>query len=224
LFYTFNALSDSKKQMVFTCDRPVSELKGFNDRLLSRLGQGLNVNLQPPKYETRFAILKNKTETQNIDIPDEVLDLISKNVSTNIRDLEATLNKLTAYIKLVKKPVTLETAQQLLKDDFASPKQANVSIEIIQRVVAEYYHLSPNDLKGKKKTQNIVYPRQLAMSIIRELTENSTTEIGQFIGGRDQTTVMHSCDKIEGLIHSDPQVDSLIQTLIRLIKDYSAKS
>lgn len=223
LFYTFNALSDSKKQMIFTCDRPVSELKDFSDRLQSRIGQGLNVDLQPPKYETRFAILKKKLETQNVNIPDDVLDLISRNVSTNIRDLEATLHKLTAYIELVKKPVNLEIAQQLLKDIFASPKQANVSIEIIQRVVAEYYHLSLNDLKGKKKTQNIVYPRQLAMYIIRELTEYSTTEIGQSFGGRDHTTVMHSCDKIEGLIRLDPQVDSLIQTLIRLIKDYSAK-
>ncbi|MDR1143166.1 MAG: chromosomal replication initiator protein DnaA [Spirochaetaceae bacterium] len=224
LFYTFNALSDANKQMVFTCDRPVSELKNFNERLRSRVGKGLNVDLQPPNYETRCAILRKKAETIGIDIPDEVIALVSKNISTNVRDLESALNTLSAYVQLLGKPITLGTAQERLKDMFASPRQANMSMETIQRVVAEEFHLSLNDLKGKKKTQNIVYPRQLAMFIIREITEYTTTEIGQAFGGRDHTTVMHACQKIEERIKAEPSMDSTIQSLIRAVKDYSAKS
>ena len=224
LFYTFNALYDANKQMVFTCDRPVSDLKDFNERLRSRVGRGLNVDLQPPNYETRCAILKKKADASGISIPDDVIDLVSKNISTNVRDLESALNTLTAYVGLVGKPVSVEIAQQQLKNVFASPRQSNISIEIIQRVSAEKFHLSPNDLKGKKRTQSIVYPRQLAMYICREITEHTTTEIGQDFGGRDHTTVMYSCQKIEDLIRTDPSTDSLIQSLIRDIKDYSAKS
>ena len=224
LFHTFNALYDGNKQMVFTCDRPVSELKTLSDRLRSRFERGLNVDLQPPSYETRFAILKKKSETRGVVIPDTVIELVSKNVTTNIRDLEAALIKLIAYAELVGKPITIDIAQQQLKDVFASPRQTNMSIEIIQRVVADYFSLSYNDLKGKKRTQNIVFPRQLGMYIAREITEYSTTEVGLEFGGRDHTTVMHSCQKIDDKIRSDPTLDSTIQTLIRLIKEYSAKA
>jgi chromosomal replication initiator protein len=224
LFHTFNALYDGNKQMVFTCDRPVSELKNLSDRLRSRFERGLNVDLQPPNYETRYAILKKKAESRGVSIPDPVIELVSKNVTTNIRDLEAALTKLIAYAELVGKQVTIEIAQQQLKDVFASPKQTNMSIEIIQRVVADYFSLSYNDLKGKKRTQNIVAPRQLAMYIAREITEYSTTELGLEFGGRDHTTVMHACQKIEDKIRADPTTDSTIQTLIRMIKEYSAKT
>jgi chromosomal replication initiator protein len=224
LFYTFNALHDANKQMVFTCDRPVFELKDFNERLQSRVGQGINVDLQPPNYETRFAILKKKVEEKNSSIPDAVIDLISKNVSSNVRDLEKALRNLIAYAELMNIQITVEIAQQQLKDVFASPRLANMSIDIIQRIVAEYFSLVPNDLKGKKRTQNIVYPRQLAMYIAREITEYSTTELGQAFGGRDHTTVMHSCEKIDQLIRSDPTTEPTINNLIRMIKEYSAKS
>jgi chromosomal replication initiator protein len=224
LFYTFNALHDANKQMVFTCDRPVSELKDFNERLQSRVGQGLNVDLQPPSYETRFAILKKKVEEKNIPIPNDVLDLISRNVSSNVRDLEKALRNLIGYAELMNINITVEIAQQQLKDVFAAPRLANMSIDIIQRIVAEYFSLVPNDLKGKKRTQNIVFPRQLAMYIAREITEYSTTELGQSFGGRDHTTVMHSCEKIEQLMRSDPTTEPTINNLIRIIKEYSAKS
>jgi chromosomal replication initiator protein len=224
LFHTFNALYNVKKQMVFTCDRPVSDLKNLSDRLRTRFEMGLNVDLQPPNYETRCAILKKKIEMKNISIPDEVIALVSKNVSSNIRDLEAALIKLIAYSELVGKPITLEITQQQLKDVFASPRQSNMSIDTILRVVAENFSLTINDLKGRKRTQNIVFPRQLSMYITRQITEYSTTEIGQSIGGRDHTTVMHSCNMIEERIRSDPNMDSTIQKLIRSIKEYSAKS
>ncbi|MDR0720792.1 MAG: chromosomal replication initiator protein DnaA [Treponema sp.] len=223
LFYTFDALYNAKKQMVFTCDRPIAELKNMTARLKSRFEWGLSVDLKPPNYETRFAILKKKLETKKVAIPDEVIDLVSKNVSSNVRDLEGALNKLTAYAEYVK-PVTLEIAQELLRDVFAAPKQSNLSIDIIQREVAEYYQLSPSDLKGKKKNKSIVLPRQLAMYISRKLTELSTIEVGQSFGGRDHATVLHSCNKIDGLMRLNPKFDLEVQNLMRNIKTHGVKS
>jgi chromosomal replication initiator protein len=224
LFYTFNTLLDAKKQLAFTCDRPVSELKKISERLMSRFEQCLKVDLQPPKYETRCAILKSTIESQNVNIPDEVIDLVSKNVSSNIRDLIAALNKLIAYTKLMGQPITLENAQQQLRDVFASPKQANLSIDIVQRVVADFFSVSPIDIKGKKKTKNIVNPRQIAMYLARDMTEYSTTEVGQSFGGRDHTTVMYSCQKIEDQIRMDPNLYSTLQTLKRMIRESGAKT
>jgi chromosomal replication initiator protein len=223
LFYTFDELYHAKKQIVFTCDRPVSELKNLTERLKSRFEWGLKVDLQPPNFETRCAILKKKCEDKKVKVPDDVTSLVANKISTNVRDLEGALNTLVAYSELVGKPVTLEIAQQQLKDVFF-PKQLSMSLETIIRIVAEDFHLSPNDLKGKKRTSTIVFPRQLAMYIAREITEYSTTEIGQTFGGRDHTTVMYSCQKIEEQLRSNPTLDSTIESLKRTIKEYSAKT
>jgi chromosomal replication initiator protein len=223
-FHTFNTLINAKKQIVVTCDRPPSELKKFNDRLISRFEQNLRVDLQPPRYEVRCAILKSTAESRGAVIPDEVIDLISKNISSNIRDLIGALKTLISYTEIMGQPVTLEIAQQKLKDIFASRRQANLSIEIIQKVVADFYSLGSNDLKGKKRNQKIAYPRQLSMYICREMTDFSTTEIGEAFGGRDHTTVMHSIDKIQGLLITDPSLDSTIENLKRKIKELNAKS
>ncbi len=222
LFHTFNALYDAKKQIMFTCDRPVSELKNLSERLRSRFERGLNVDLQPPSYETRCAILAKKSEARGIAIPTEVLNLIAKNVSSNVRDLEASLTKLVAYAELTKKPVTLETAQQQLRDVFGAPKQNNVTIETIQKVVADYFSLSYTDLKSKKRTKAVSFPRQLAMYIAREITEYSTTELGMEFGGRDHTTVMHGCQKIEERLKAEPSLETTIQKLNKMIKDYNS--
>ncbi|MDR0998945.1 MAG: chromosomal replication initiator protein DnaA [Treponema sp.] len=224
LFYTYEALYNAKKQIVFTCDRPVSELKNLTERLRSRFERGLNVDLQPPNYETRCAILKKKVEDSHIAISNEVITLIGEKVSTNIRDLEAALTKLIAYAKLVGQSITLINAQQILRDSFASPLQANMSVELIQKVVAEYFSLSSNDLKGKKRAQNIVLPRQLSMYIAREITKYSTTEIGQAFGGRDHTTVMYSYKQIEERMRADPTLEPTIESLKRLIKEAGTKS
>jgi chromosomal replication initiator protein len=224
LFHTFQTLYNTKKQLVFTCDRPPSELKKFSERLISRFEQSLKVDLQPPGYEVRCAILKATAEIRETFIPDEVIDLISKNISSNVRDLKGALETLIAYTELMGQHVTLEIAQQKLRDVLASSRQANLSIEIIQKVVADSYSLNSNDLKGKKRNQKIVYPRQLAMFICREITDFSTTEIGEAFGGRDHTTVMHSIDKIQGLLITDPSLDSTIENLKRQIKELSAKS
>ena len=223
LFHTFNALYDANKQMVFTCDRPVSELNNLSDRLRSRFERGLNVDLQPPNFETRCAILKKKVESGRVSIPGEVIESIAKNISTNVRDLEAAYTKLVAYSELVHKEITLDIAQHQLKDVFSQSKHGNVTIDNILRVVADYYKLSYSDLKGKKRTKNIVFPRQVAMYIAREITEYSTTELGFEFGGRDHTTVMHACQKIEENLKLDPNLDSKIQALIRSVKDVSVK-
>lgn len=222
LFHTFNALYDANKQIIFTCDRPVSELKNMSERLRSRFERGLNVDLQPPSYETRCAILSKKTEARGIHIPVEVLNLVAKNISSNVRDLEASLTKLIAYAELTKKPITLEVAQQQLRDSFGAPKQNNVTIETIQKVVSEYFSLSYTDLKGKKRTKAVSFPRQLAMYIAREITEYSTTELGMEFGGRDHTTVMHGCQKIEERLKAEPSLEMTIQKLTKLIKDYNS--
>jgi chromosomal replication initiator protein len=224
LFHTFNALYDANKQMVFTCDRPVSELKNLSDRLRSRFERGLNVDLQPPNFETRSAILKKKIEAGRISVPDEVIEIIAKNISTNVRDLEAALTKLIAYAELVHREITLEIAQNQLKDVFSQSKHGNVTIDNILRVVADYFKLSYNDLKGKKRTKNIALPRQIAMYIARDITEYSTTELGFEFGGRDHTTVMHACQKIEERLKLDPNLESTIQAIVRAIKDYSSKA
>jgi len=220
LFHTFNALYDANRQMVFTSDRPVSELKKLSDRLRSRFERGLNVDLQPPNYETRIAILKKKIEEKQVSLPEEVIELICQNIKTNVRDLEKALTKLIAYAELVNRTITLEIAERQLKDFFADHDQKNVSIDLVQRVVAEYFGLSPNDLRGKKRSKAIAFPRQVAMYIARDLTEFSTTEVGLEFGGRDHTTVMHACQRVEDRLKTDATLGPAIQHLTRSVKEY----
>ncbi len=224
LFYTFEALYNANKQMVFTCDRPVSELRELTERLRSRFERGLNVDLQPPNYETRVAILRKKIEEQHVVIPEGVVELICRNITTNVRDLEAALTKLVAYANLVNRNMNLEIAQAQLRDVFANPRQKSVSIEIVQRVVAEYFGLSQTDLKGKKRTKAIAFPRQLAMYLAREMTEYSTTELGIEFGGRDHTTIMYGCQKIENRIKTDSTLEPIISGLKRSIREYGANA
>ena len=223
LFHTFNALYDANKQMVFTCDRPPSELVNFAKRLQSRFEMGLNVDLQPPNYETRLAILKNMNDESKINIPDDIMEMICKNITTNIRDLKAALTKLIAYADLVGKNITMEIAQNQLKQAFNAPIQANITIDRVQRIVSEYFNITPNDLKGKKRTKVITFPRQISMYIIREMTDFSTTEIGLEFGGRDHTTVMHSCQRIEDRMKTDSTIEPLVMNLIRSVKEHGNK-
>ena len=219
LFNTFNALYEAKKQIVFTSDRPPHELKNFAERLLSRLQRGTIADLQLPSWEIRLVILKSKIEQKGIRLPDAVLELIAKKVITNIRDLEAALTQICAYGELLKREITLEVAQEQLKRVFAGPAQESVPIDLVQKVVAEANGLSVSDLKGKKRTQAMALPRQVAMYIIRDLTEYSTTEIGMEFGGRDHTTVMHAVQKIEDKIKTEPVFEIKVQNLIRIIRD-----
>jgi len=223
LFHTFEALLGAKKQLIFTCDRPIEDLKKFEERLISRFGQGIKADLQPPRYEERCAILKSAAKVRGVTIADEVIDLIGKNVASNVRDLISALNNLINYAELMKETITIEIAQKHLKNIFNAPRQANLSMDNVIRVTSEYFGLTPNDLKGKKRTQNIVFARQLAMYIGREMTDYSTTEIGQDFGGRDHTTVIHSIDKIKGMLIVDPTLESTIENIKRSIKEFGAK-
>jgi len=219
LFHTFNALYEAKKQLVFTCDRPPSELRNFADRLKSRFERGLNVDIQPPNFETRHAILRKKMESVSTNIPDEILELIAKNVTTNIRDLEASLTKIIAYAELVGRKITVEIAQRQLKGNFTSAISSNISIDRVQRVISEYFNITLADLKGKKRTKKISFPRQISMYIIREITDYSTTEIGLEFGGRDHTTVMHACQRIEDRMKGDPTLEPILNALTRSIRE-----
>jgi chromosomal replication initiator protein len=224
LFHTFNALYDSNKQMVFTCDRPVSELKDLTDRLRSRFERGLNVDLQPPNYETRYAILRKKIEAAGVQIPEESVNLICENVTTTVRDLEAALTKLIAYAELVNKSITVDITKQQLKDFFATPVQKNITIDVIQRMVSEYFGVTVQELKSKRKTKTIAFPRQVAMYIARDITEYSTTEVGLEFGGRDHTTVMHACDRIKERMKTDPYFVSQLDNLKKDIREASNRS
>jgi chromosomal replication initiator protein len=224
LFFTFEELHKKKKQMVFTCDRHISELKDMAPRLQSRFEWGLQTDLKPPNYETRLAILKKKIENHNISISDEVLSFISKNISSNVRDLEGALNKLIAYTDLIKKPITLEIAQKELIDIFYSQKQDNLPVDNIQRFVANYFNLSLADLKGKKRSKGIVRARHITMYLIRQITEYSLTEIGEVFGGRDHTTVISAIEKIKSEIQTDTSLFSMLQELERKIKEQVTKS
>lgn len=219
LFHTFNSLYDSKKQLIFTCDRPPSELKNFTARLKSRFELGLNVDLQPPNYETRYAILSKKLEIVGVNLPEQVIELIARNVTTNIRDLESSLTKMIAYSDFVGKKITVEIAKQQLSGVFSNSSHSNITINRVQRVVSDYFNITLTDIKSKKRTKQITYPRQIAMYIIREITDCSTTEIGLEFGGRDHTTVMHSCQRIEDMMKVDPTLEPLISNLIRSIKE-----
>jgi len=219
LFHTFNALYGSKKQLVFTCDRPPSELRNFADRLKNRFERGLNVDIQPPNFETRYAILRRKLEVVSTNIPDEILEIIAKNVTTNVRDLEASLTKIVAYAELVGKEITVEIAQRQLKDTFTSAIPSNITIDRVQRSISEYFNITLADLKGKKRTKSVAFPRQIAMYIIREISDYSTTEIGLEFGGRDHTTVMHACQRIEDRMKGDPTLEPIVNELTRNIRE-----
>ena len=207
---------ESKKQIVFTCDRPVEELKNLTDRIRSRFTRGLNIDLKIPSYETRCAILFKKLQDEHFSVPEEVVHLLAKNISSNVRDLESALTKLRAYSELTG-PITVENAQQLLQDTFSSPRQHNISIDTIQKIVADYFGISFVDLKGKKRTKKIAFPRQVAMYFAREMTEYSTTEIGIEFGGRDHTTIMHGHQKIEMQTTAEPALEVTLAELKKRI-------
>jgi len=178
------------------------------------------IDLMPPNYETRRAILQKKLSLLGKSIPSEVVDYIAKNVQTNVRDLESCLNKMIGYAELLQKPLTIEIAQKELRDTFSQPASGSISIETIQKVVADHYNISLSDIKSKKRNKKFVIPRQIAIYISRQLTEYSFPELGNEFGGRDHTTAMHSYEKVEEQLKTDSSLDTTIQMLIRAIKDY----
>ncbi len=221
LFHTFNALYDANKQMVFSSDRPVSELMNLPDRLINRFERGLNVDLQPPTYETRIAIVTRKIEERGLSLEHGIVELICRNIRSNVRDLEKALTKLAAYTELMQRTITPPIAQRELQEFFAKPEHLSITIDGIQRAVADYFSLTPADLKGKKRTKAIAFPRQVAMYVARSLTNSSTTEVGLEFGGRDHTTVMHACQRITERIKTDATLEPTLHKIINSLRQKS---
>jgi chromosomal replication initiator protein len=218
-FHTFNALYESGSQIVLSSDRPPREIATLEERLRSRFEWGLITDIQPPDLETRIAILGKKVKTDGITITDgEVLTFIASRISTNIRELEGALTRVVAFSSLTGRPMTVELAQEVLKDVFPQGELAAVSIQRIQETVSDRFGVSLDELCGDKRSQNIVYPRQVAMYLSRELTDSSLPKIGKEFGGRDHTTVIHATSKIARLIKEDRSVYNLVQELTARIK------
>ncbi|MFH0985677.1 MAG: chromosomal replication initiator protein DnaA [Candidatus Omnitrophota bacterium] len=216
-FNTFNTLYDAHKQIVVTSDRPPREIPGLEERLVSRFGWGLVTDIQPPDFETRVAILKKKMERETVVVPDDVAYFIAEKIKSNIRELEGALIRVVAYCSLTDSKVDVRLAQEILKDSFKEEAQ-KFTIEGIQKVVADYFNVKVSDLRAKKRTVSIVRPRQIAMFLIRELTSHSLPEIGEFFGGKDHTTVLHSCNKIAAEKEKDVSVRGLLEKLTGLLK------
>jgi chromosomal replication initiator protein len=218
-FHTFNSLYEAGKQIVMSSDRPPREISTLEERLRSRFEWGLITDIQPPDLETRIAILRKKVKNDGIHVPDpEVLTFIAGRVSTNIRELEGALTRVVAFSSLTGRPMTVDLSSDVLKDVFPQGEVPQVSIDKIQHAVSDRFGVSLDELCGDRRSQNIVYPRQVAMYLSRELTDSSLPKIGKEFGGRDHTTVIHATSKIARLIREDRSVYNLVQELTARIK------
>ncbi|OGX46394.1 MAG: hypothetical protein A3G38_00195 [Omnitrophica WOR_2 bacterium RIFCSPLOWO2_12_FULL_51_8] len=216
-FHTFNTLYDAHKQIIFSSDRPPKEIANLQDRLVSRFGWGLTCDIQPPDLETRVAILKKKIEREPVSVPDEVIFFIAQLIKTNIRELEGALIRTIAYSLLEEKPISLDLAKEVLKDLLKETKKL-ITVDFIQRCVTEEFGLSLQDLKTRRRNKTIVLPRQIAMYLSRELTDLSFPEIGNFFGGKDHTTVLHSYNKIKVEINNNEALKDRVERVIQVIK------
>ena len=209
-FHTFNVLLESNSQIIITSDKYPKEIKGLEERLRSRFGWGLTVSIDPPEMETCVAILMVKSELEGFKLPEDVAFFIAKNIRSNVRELEGALRKVIASSTFTGREVSVELAKECLRD-LLSLQSRQITIENIQKVVAEYFNIRVSDLHSKRRSRSITRPRQIAMSISKELTKNSLPEIGDLFGGRDHTTVIHACKKIEELKEND----------IKVLEDYN---
>ena len=217
-FHTFNALFDSRQQIIMTCDRYPREVDGLEPRLKSRLAWGLSVAIDPPDFETRAAIVLAKAQERGAHIPDEVAFLLAKKMRSNVRDLEGALNTLAARANFTGRTISIEFAQETLRDLLRAQQQA-IGIPNIQKTVADYYGLQVKDLLSKRRTRSLARPRQVAMALTKELTEHSLPEIGDAFAGRDHTTVLHACRQIRNLMETDGKLREDWDKLIRKLSE-----
>jgi len=215
-FHTFNALLEGDQQLILTCDRYPKEVDGLEERLKSRFGWGLTVAIEPPELETRVAILHRKAEQAETTLPDEVAFFIAKRIRSNVRELEGALRRVIANAHFTGRPITLEFARDALRDLIALQDKL-VTIENIQKTVAEYYKVRVSDLLSKRRSRSVARPRQMAMVLAKELTSHSLPEIGDAFGGRDHTTVLHACRKIGELREGDVRMDEDYSNMIRIL-------
>lgn len=217
-FHTFNTLYEANKQIVISSDQPPKELQTLEDRLRSRFGCGLTVDITFPDFETRVAILEKKSEIDNIIIPKDVTKFIAKNIVSNIRELEGALNKVIAFATLCKTPITIDLTEKALRDLISSAEKPPITVPFVQDIVSQYYEITPEDLRGRKRTQKFTYPRQIAMYLSRKLIDLSLPKIGDQFGGRDHTTVIYACDKISQEIEASEELSAQILEIEREIK------
>ncbi len=217
-FHTFNALHQAGKQIVLSSDRPPALTKGLEERLLSRFQWGMTVDIQPPDLETRIAILRKKSESDKLNINDEVITFIAENISSNIRELEGCLIRLLAYSSLWGKDINIELAKEVLQDHLKASEK-RITIETIHKRTAEHFKLTPEVLLAKKKTQEVAMARQAAMYLSRLLTDHSLKSIGSFFGGRDHSTVIHACEIVSGRMKNDNRFRQEIEQLINAVSN-----
>jgi chromosomal replication initiator protein len=215
-FHTFNALLEGQQQVIMTCDRYPKEVHGLEERLKSRFGWGLTVAIEAPELETRVAILNNKAEHSGITLPNEVAFFIAKRIRSNVRELEGALRRVMANAHFTGKAITMDFAKEALRDLLAVQDKL-VTIENIQKTVAEYYKIRVADLLSKRRTRSVTRPRQVAMALCKELTSHSLPEIGDAFGGRDHTTVLHACRKVKELTESDNRIAEDFSNLLRTL-------
>ncbi|MFZ5649531.1 MAG: chromosomal replication initiator protein DnaA [Bacillota bacterium] len=218
-FHTFNTLYEANKQIIISSDRPPKDIPTLEDRLRSRFEWGLITDIQIPDFETRTAILRKKAQFENLDIPDEILSYIADKIHSNIRELEGALIRIIAFASFNKKEITIDLAEAVLKDILPDSKPRQITANLIQQVVSDYFNLKPEDLKAKKRTRSVSFPRQIAMYITRELTDLSLPKIGEQYGGRDHTTVIHAFERIHSEIQVDPSLEANVKELINKIKN-----
>ena len=215
-FHTFNTLHSAHKQIVLTSDGPPNSITALEERLISRFTWGVIADLQPPDLETRVAIVKKKAELQGRHVPNEIALLLASNIKTNIRDLEGSLSRLLAFSDLTNHPLTVEFAQDVLRDQI-KPDLARVDVLDIQRAVARHFGISEESLRGRRRTDTIAFPRQVGMYVTRQITDLSLAEIGAKFGGRDHTTVLHACSKIEHLMTTDRDLRAVVEDLMAVL-------
>ncbi|MCX5657251.1 MAG: chromosomal replication initiator protein DnaA [Candidatus Omnitrophica bacterium] len=217
-FHTFNTLYDAHKQIILSSDRSPRDIQGLEDRLVSRFGWGLVTDIQAPDFETRTAILRKKAELAGVEIPQEVTMLLSEKIKTNIRELEGALVRVIAHSTLEGEKISLDTVKKVLKDMFKE-EENKITIENIQKKIADHFNIRFLDMRTKKRNQTVVFPRQLAMYLSRELTGHSLSEIGMYFGGKDHTTILHACNKITKDMEKQKDLKDLVTKLIHKVKE-----
>ncbi len=217
-FHTFNTLHEASRQLVITSDHLPKEIPTLEDRLRSRFEWGLIADIQPPDIETRIAILRKKAEIDSVEVPDDVAEFIAQRIRSNIRELEGALVRVAAYARLTRSPITVDLATEILKELLPSTHPKPLTIPIIQKAVAEYFGLRIEEMRAKRRTKGIAFPRQVAMYLSRELTDASLPRIGEEFGGRDHTTVMHACERVKNALTNDVPLAAGLKKLVETLR------
>lgn len=216
-FHTFNTLKESNKQIVISSDKPPKQMATLEERFKTRFEMGLTVDISSPDYETRMAIIKKKSELEGYNISDDIFEYIATNIKSNIRELEGALTKIVAFSRVTRRPVDIEIAKEVLKDIISPEDNKVITPELIINTVADHFNITMADISSKKKSQDIVFPRQIAMYLCRQYTETSLQEVGQYLGKRDHTTVMHSIEKIQHELDTNESTRNIVNVIIKKI-------